>query len=74
MFGPSLTSVFRSRWMALLWAGMVIWFAVDVAGPPDAAPANNMVATAATNGLTDVTGSSITKEDVEVLRDFAEGR
>jgi hypothetical protein len=58
--------------MALLWAGMVIWFAVDVAGPPDAAPTNNMVA-ASTNGMTDVTGGTITKEDIAVLRDFAEG-
>jgi hypothetical protein len=26
------SSVFRSRWMALLWAAGIIWFACDVAG------------------------------------------
>ena len=26
------TSIFKSRWMALLWAAGIIWLAVDVAG------------------------------------------
>ena len=26
------SSVFKSRWMALLWAAGIIWFAMDVAG------------------------------------------
>jgi hypothetical protein len=25
------SSIFKSRWMALLWAGGIIWFAVSVA-------------------------------------------
>lgn len=29
------SSIFKSRWMALLWAAGVIWFALDVASPPD---------------------------------------
>ncbi|MET0363541.1 MAG: hypothetical protein ABW169_02695 [Sphingobium sp.] len=32
MLGPRLTSVFRSRWTALLWARLVIWTAVDFVG------------------------------------------
>jgi hypothetical protein len=72
MFGPSLTSIFRSRWMALIWAGMVIWFAIDVAGSPPQPAANG--AGAIVNGATDATGTPITKEDVETLRRFAEGR
>ncbi|HEX7872595.1 MAG TPA: hypothetical protein VF475_06775 [Sphingobium sp.] len=32
MFGPRLTSIFKSRWTALLWAGLVIWTAVDFVG------------------------------------------
>jgi hypothetical protein len=26
------SSIFKSRWMALLWSAGIIWFAVDVAG------------------------------------------
>ncbi len=29
MPGPRL---FRSRWKAVLWAGGILWFAIDVAG------------------------------------------
>jgi hypothetical protein len=32
MIGPRLTSVFKSRWSALLWAGMVLWSAVEFVG------------------------------------------
>ncbi len=28
-------SIFKSRWMALLWSAGIIWFAVDVAGGSD---------------------------------------
>jgi hypothetical protein len=38
------SSVFRSRWMALLWAGGIIWFALDYAGSakaPDNTTANS---------------------------------
>jgi hypothetical protein len=37
------TSVFKSRWMALLWAAGIIWFAYDVASAqpqPDNSTAN----------------------------------
>jgi len=36
------SSIFRSRWMALLWAGGIIWSAVEFAGsqPSDQAAAN----------------------------------
>ena len=27
------SAIFRSRWMALLWAAGIIWFAYDFAGP-----------------------------------------
>ena len=36
------SSVFKSRWMALIWAAGIIWFAVDFAGSR-AAPAGNSV-------------------------------
>ena len=37
---PMRTStIFKSRWMALLWAAGIIWFAYDFAAPSDE-PAN----------------------------------
>lgn len=29
------SSIFKSRWMALIWSAGIIWFAVGVAGTPD---------------------------------------
>jgi hypothetical protein len=73
-FGPSLRSVFRSRWMALLWAGLVIWFAVDFVGPaPTARPVHHKGA-AASHRPRDATGSPVSAEDIQLLRRFAEGR
>jgi hypothetical protein len=31
MFPMRFSSVFKSRWMALLWAAGILWFAYDVA-------------------------------------------
>jgi hypothetical protein len=32
MFPLGYSSIFRSRWAALLWAAGIIWFAYDFAG------------------------------------------
>lgn len=62
------SSVFKSRWMALLWAAGIIWFAYDFAGsePQDAN-------TSAEN-VTDVTGTPVTADDekkfAEALNSF----
>lgn len=71
MFGPSFTSLFRSRWMALGWAAMIVWFAVDFVGTGahDPAAANNQQAENATDAL----GGPVSNEDIETLRHFAEG-
>lgn len=29
------SSIFKSRWMALIWSAGIIWFAVDFASPSD---------------------------------------
>jgi len=58
---PMRTStIFKSRWMALLWAAGIIWFAYDFAAP----------SADATNGAnaeapTDVTGATITDDDAK---------
>jgi len=48
MFPFRYSSIFRSRWMALLWSAGIVWMAVDVAGTPEDA---NQSATA-DNGVT----------------------
>ncbi len=53
------SSVFKNRWMALLWAAGIIWFAYDVAGsdPQDGNASANAEQT------TDATGAPITTDD-----------
>ena len=53
------SSIFKSRWMALVWALGIIWLAWDVAGsaPPESNAAGNAEA------QTDVTGAPVTSDD-----------
>jgi hypothetical protein len=56
---PMRTStIFKSRWMALLWAAGIIWVAYDVAGP-----SGESTNAANAEQPTDVTGATITDED-----------
>ena len=55
--------IFRSRWFALLWAGGIIWFAIDVAGSTSGKAPDNA---AATNSA-DVTGAPIDQRDLALL-------
>ncbi|MEO6255312.1 MAG: hypothetical protein ABIO69_00730 [Sphingomicrobium sp.] len=59
------SSLFKSRWVALLWAAGIIWFAVDFAGP-DQGASNNSTAT-----VQDVTGATVSKDDLKQFADFA---
>lgn len=63
MIPVKTSSVFKSRWMALLWAAGIIWFAYDFAGSQpqdDNASANSAQAT-------DATGATITSDDTNKL-------
>ena len=63
---PMRTStIFKSRWMALLWAAGIIWFAYDVAGSEPQAQDNDANA----EQVTDVTGSPITPDDQKKVED-----
>lgn len=62
------SSIFKSRWMALVWSAGIIWFAVSVAGP-DESDANKA---AAADRPTDVTGATISDENLKQFADFAE--
>jgi hypothetical protein len=53
------SSIFKSRWMALLWAAGIIWFAYDFAAPSEDGSNNGANA----EQPTDVTGAPITPED-----------
>jgi hypothetical protein len=61
---PRTSSVFKSRWLALLWAAGIIWLAIDVAGPDE-------TRNDGAGQLTDVTGATITNEDLKQFSDFA---
>jgi hypothetical protein len=57
---PMRTStIFKSRWMALLWAAGIIWFAYDFAAPSSDGNGANA------EQPTDVTGATITDEDAK---------
>ena len=58
------SSVFKSRWMALIWAAGIIWFAWDVAG---SAPQTDNTANA--EQPTDATGAPVTSNDQNKLSD-----
>jgi hypothetical protein len=70
MIPMKTSSVFKSRWMALIWAAGIIWFAYDFAGsqPQPAQNADNA------EQPTDATGAPITPEEQnkaeEILRNF----
>ena len=57
------STIFKSRWMALIWAAGIIWFAYDVASsqPQDANASANA------EQATDATGAPITSDDTNKL-------
>jgi len=60
MIPMKTSTIFKSRWMALVWAAGVIWFAYDFAGGSEQASGN---ASANADQPTDVTGAPITPDD-----------
>jgi len=63
MIPMKTSTVFKSRWMALLWAAGIIWFAYDFAGSEP--QASN--ATANADQATDASGSPVTADDANRL-------
>ena len=63
------SSIFKSRWMALLWAAGIIWFAYDFAAPSDeAANADgNQVR------ITDATGAPVSPQEAKQLEEAVKG-
>lgn len=61
MIPMKTSTVFKNRWMALLWAAGIVWFAYDYASSqPQSQDAN---ASANAEQPTDATGAPITSDD-----------
>jgi hypothetical protein len=54
------SSIFKSRWMALIWAAGIIWAAYDFVGSEPEDEGNNSVAT-------DATGSPVSGDDANTV-------
>jgi hypothetical protein len=63
MFPMKTSTVFKNRWMALLWAAGIIWFAYDFAGSQ---PQDENASANATQA-TDATGAAISNDDTNKL-------
>lgn len=61
------SSIFKSRWIALVWAAGILWFAYDVAGGSDTSTETNA------EQPTDVTGAPVTNDDAQRLQDVING-
>ena len=64
MFPIKHSAIFKSRWMALLWAAGIIWFAYDFAAPSDDAASsadNNQVQ------VTDANGAPVSPDEAKQL-------
>jgi len=68
MFGPRLSSIFKSRWIALLWAALVLWMAVDFVGVDTSGGNDGNEAAVGT----DVTGQPVTDGDIAALKHVLE--
>lgn len=67
------SSIFKSRWMALLWAAGIIWFAYDTATSAPSAKSEKASASENTDQPTDATGAPITPEDEKKFAAIIDG-
>jgi hypothetical protein len=63
------SSVFKNRWMALLWAAGIIWFAYDTASSQSQGDENGANA----EQPTDATGAPVTSDDQNRLAEAVNG-
>ena len=67
---PMRTStIFKNRWMALIWAAGIIWFAYDFAAPSDdeANASDNEVQ------ITDASGAPVSPQEANKLQEALKG-
>jgi hypothetical protein len=66
MVPMKFSTIFRSRWMALLWSAGILWFALDVAGGGEDS--------GSPTALTDATGAPVDANQVEALAGIIEAQ
>jgi hypothetical protein len=69
MIPMRMSTIFKSRWMALIWAAGMIWFAYDIAG----GSGETSNASANAEQPTDATGETITPEDAKKFNEALNG-
>ncbi len=67
------SSIFKSRWMALLWAAGIIWFAYDTATSAPSAKSSSASASENADRPTDATGAPITPADEQKIAAIING-
>ncbi len=63
------SSIFKSRWLALLWAAGIIWLAYDFAGSSTGSSGDE----ANSEQANDATGAPITPEDEKKFEEVLNG-
>lgn len=63
------SSIFKSRWLALLWAAGIIWLAYDFTGSATDSSGNG----ASSEQATDATGAPISHEDEKKFEEVLNG-
>jgi hypothetical protein len=69
MIPMKTSTIFKSRWFALVWAAGIIWVAYDIA--EGSAPTSNTSENAAQ--ATDVTGAPVTPDDEKKFEQVLNG-
>jgi hypothetical protein len=59
------STIFKSRWFAVVWAAGIIWMAYDVAGGRSETTNNS----ASAEQATDVTGAPVNPDDAKTLEE-----
>ena len=65
------STIFKSRWMALLWAAGIIWFAYDTASSQPKASGNT---SANSEQATDGDGTAVTSDDENKVAEELQGK
>jgi hypothetical protein len=60
MIPMRMSTIFKSRWMALVWAAGIIWFAYDFAGTEAQDQGNSSIAT-------DASGTPVSDQDANKI-------
>ena len=68
------STIFKSRYWAMLWAAGIIWFAIDTAGAGTTSTDNaSDNATENSSGVTDATGAPVDNQQLKQLKSAIDG-